>query len=184
MRMVRRSLALVPLCAAVLLAGCGVSIDERQSGDRTAVDIRTPLGDLAVRADATTPPETGLSVYPGARPIGDRGREHDNATVAITTPFFGLNIAAAQFESDAVPQAVLDYYKGQMASYGPVTECRGDIDFKGRRGAEQPVCKEKRRARDTQLVVGTEGDHRLVAVKSRGTGTEFAVVHIRAGGAG
>ena len=176
MRNRRRPVTLAVGCIAVLLAGCSISVDERRSDDRAEVDIRTPLGDVAVRADADTPPDTGLPVYPGARPLREPGREHDSATVSIGTTFFGMDVAAAKFVSDAAPQAIVAFYKDKMSAYGAVTECRGDIDW--RRGAA--VCKENLLRRgDWQLVAGTQERHRVVAVKPRGSGTEFAVVYIR-----
>jgi hypothetical protein len=41
------------------------------------------------------------------------------------------------------------------------------------------VCKEDLASRETQLVAGTEDSHRLVSVKPRGNGSEFAVVSIQ-----
>ena len=172
----RRGVTLTIGCLAVLVAGCSVSVDERRSGDRAEVDIRTPLGDIAVRADADRPPDTGLPVYPGARPLREAGSEHDSATVSIGTTFFGMNVAAAQFVSDAAPAVIVDFYRDRMAAYGAVTECRGDIDW--RRGVA--VCRKKLLGRgDWQLVAGSQDRHRVVAVKPRGTGTEFAMVYIR-----
>ena len=175
MRMMRWTVSCAAAVSIALLGGCGISVDERKSGDRTDVDIRTPLGDVAVRANANNPPDTGLPVYPGARPLRDRGREHDSATVSIGTTFFGLDIAAAQFVSDDAPESIVGFYREKMAAYGPVTECRGDIDWR----RDTAVCRKKLfRRGDWQLVAGTESRHRVVAVKPRGAGTEFAVVYV------
>ena len=171
-----KSLTLAVVLAALLpLAACGIDVREDQRGDQTEVDISTPLGDMVVRTNGETP-ATGLPVYPGAQPLRDD--EPESANVAIGSPFFGVNVAVARFASDAAPTAILEYYKNEMKAYGEVTECQGNIDFRRRGGAQVPVCRERGRSRERQLVVGTEERHRIVSVKPRGGGSEFAVVSI------
>jgi tellurite resistance-related uncharacterized protein len=155
----------------------------RQGGpdDNTRVEILTPLGDLSVRTDVESL-DTGLPVYPGSRPIRKGAHEPDNAEVRIGAGLFGLEVIAAKFESDADPAAIVDFYKGEMRTYGNVTECHGNIDFRGRRGARKPICKHWWGARAIQLVVGTEEHHRLVSVEPRAGGAEFAVVSIQTHG--
>ncbi len=174
----QRMTRLVAFPALVLLAACSVDVRENARGEQEDVDIRTPVGDLSVRTSVEAP-DTGLPVYPGARPTRDND---DSANVTIDTPFFGLDVVAATFESDDAPDAILAFYRNEMKTYGGVTECRGDIDFKWRRGANTPVCKETTRERDVQLVVGTERRHRTVSVKPRGAGSEFAVVYVQTQG--
>lgn len=62
-----------------------------------------------------------------------------------------------------------------MSSYGDVTECRGDANFRNGRA----VCRSQPFSKDVQLVVGTEEQHRIVSVKPRGTGSGFALVSIQ-----
>ena len=45
----------------------------------------------------------------------------------------------------------------------------------------QPVCENKPSSDEVELVSGTEEDHRLVSVKPRGQGSEFALVSIQIG---
>ena len=171
-------LALAAVVVAVLPAVACFEVRKGGPDDKTRVDILTPLGDLSVRTDVDSP-NTGLPVYPGARPVREGDREPDNAEVRIGARFFGLEVIAAKFESDADPAAIVDFYRNEMRSYGDVTECQGNIDFKGRRGARKPVCKKAWASRTIQLVVGTEGHHRLVSVEPRSRGAEFAVVSIQ-----
>jgi hypothetical protein len=174
-------LAVVAICVAVLPAVGGFEVREGGPDDNTRVDIMTPLGDLSVRTDVESP-DTGLPVYPGSRPVRNGSHEPDNAEVRIGAAFFGMEVIAAKFESDADPAAIVDFYKSEMRSYGTVTECRGNIDFRGRRGARRPICKHGWGSRAIQLVVGTEEHHRLVSVEPRGRGAEFAVVSIQTNG--
>src|SRR5687767_14624539 len=167
------SLALVP--AVVLLAGCGIDVHEQERGDQKRVEIRSVVGDMTVNTNVDAP-ATGLPVYPGAHPLDD-GDEPRSANVSIGSSLFDLKVEAGKFESGDPPQQVVDYYRKEMAAYGAVTECRGDIDFKGPKSDRRPVCRE-RGSRQIQLVAGTEERHRLVSVKPRRGGSEFAVVYI------
>ena len=69
-----------------------------------------------------------------------------------------------------------------MKTYGPVTECRGNIDFRGGQGNRRAVCKDEPSSADVQLVTGTEDRQRIVAVKPRGTGSEFSLVYVNTRG--
>ena len=175
----------LPPAAGVLallfpLVACAVGVAEAQSRKGTDVDIRTPVGSLSVHTEVDAR-ETGLPVYPGARPA----REHDNhesANLTIDTEWFGLKVVAAKFESDDAPPRVLDFYRKKMRTYGHVTECWGDVEFRGRKGAKQPVCVDKPSSTDVELVTGTEERQRVVAVKPHGEGSEFSLVYVKTRG--
>ena len=170
------TLVLAGLLSGLLLTGCSVDVQEEARGDRKRVDVRTPVGAVRVNTNVPTP-ATGLDVYPGARPTQD-GDGPRSADVSIGAPFFGVQVVAAKFASDDAPGQVAEFYRKALGAYGEVTECRGDIDFKGRSGS-RPVCRERRRSNVLQLVAGTERRHRLVSVEPRGDGSEFAVVFIQ-----
>jgi hypothetical protein len=173
---VRRLLILTLVAGlAPCVAACGISVNKDDDGRNKNVDIHTPLGNLSVKANSDTMPDTGLPVRAGARPL--REKDHDNADVNIEGGFFGVKVAVARFEDDGAPREVLDYYKKELSKYGAVVECHGNLDFK-HGSASAARCKE--RARDeTQLGVGSEEDNRVVSVKPRGTGSEFTLVHVR-----
>ncbi len=174
-------LALAFTPAVVMLAGCGIDVQEEAYGDRKRVEIRSAVGDMTVNTNVDAP-ATGLPVYPGARPLHD-GDEPRSANVSIGSSLFDLKVAAAKFESGDEPQRIVDYYRKEMAAYGAVTECRGDVDFTGPRSDRRPVCRGSG-SREIQLVAGTEERHRLVSVKPRRGGSEFAVVYIETRGEG
>jgi hypothetical protein len=69
-----------------------------------------------------------------------------------------------------------------MKTYGTVTECRGDVDFRGGPGARRVVCNKRTSSDDVQLVTGTEDRQRVVAVKPRGSGSEFSLVYVNTRG--
>jgi hypothetical protein len=168
------------LATSLLLPACGVTVDHDDSGRNTNVDIRTPFGTVDVRTDIDAA-ATGLPVYPGARPLRER---HDpaSANVNVGNSYFGVKVVAAKFEHDDAPEPIVDYYKNAMKKYGDVIECKGNIDFKGRDTLSHPVCNERRRSNEIQLVAGTEQRHRIVVVKPRGSGSEFSAVYIETRG--
>jgi hypothetical protein len=164
--------------ALVSVTGCGVDVHE--SGPGKNVDIKSPLGNVSVRTDVENP-DTGLPVYPGAQPLREHG-EHESAHVNVASPWFGVRVVAAKYESADAPDKILNFYRREMKTYGPVTECHGDVDFRGGAGSRQPVCREKSSSDDVQLVTGTEERQRVVAVKPRGNGTEFSLVYVNTKG--
>jgi hypothetical protein len=91
-------------------------------------------------------------------------------------------VIAANYESDDAQDKILDFYRREMRTYGPVTECRGDIDFRGGPGGRRAVCQERPSERDIQLVTGTEDRQRLVSVKPRSGGSEFSLVYVNTRG--
>ena len=158
------------------MAACNVDVRKHESGGKADVDITTPVGNVSVRTNVDTP-DTGLAVYPGARPLQDED-EPESADVNVGNSLFGVKVIAAKFESTDTQERIIDFYRNALKSYGDVTECRGNVNFRGGR----PICREKASARDFQLVVGPEDRQRIVSVKPRGTGTEFALVYVQTRG--
>jgi hypothetical protein len=161
--------------AAVSLAACEIRVARDENRHPTDVDVDTPLGDLSVTQDAV-PEDVGVKVYPGAQPLDDGG-EPDRANVFLESPFVDLRVAALKYTSDDAPEAIAEFYRRELAAYGPVTLCQGDIDFER---DSSPRCKSRRsRPGQLQVGVGTKSHFRLASVKPRGNGSEFAVVYVR-----
>ena len=176
MRYLARSVTTaVVLGVGLSVAACSIDVHEHPSGRDKDVDIRTPLGDMSLSSTAV--PDTGLPVYPGAQPFRERD-EDGNANVRIDSWLFDLDVAAAKFRTPARPEQVVEFYRGEMATLGEVVECRGEIDFKGRDGHQHAVCDPEFMERDTQLVVGTGNNHRMVVVTPRSGGAQFSIVRI------
>ena len=164
------SFALAPIVAVTLaLAACDVSVRDNDHGE--SVDVRTPVADISVRTEE--PADTGLPVYPGAQlQRNDKGRE--NANVRIDLPFVDVQVAAATFDSADAPELIAAFYTKELRTYGNVTECRGELDFR----KSGPVCRSNSSG-TIQLGAGTEDHHRMVVVKPRGGASEFAVLYVR-----
>jgi len=165
-----------PVIALGLLLLVACDVDVHNKGKDKGVDIRTAVGDFSVRSSEDGA-DTGLPVYPGAKPLHEKDNESASANVSASTSAFGLHVAAAKFQSSDAPPAIVAFYKDKMSTYGTVIECNGDVDFDDQ--SKQPVCKEESGSREIQLVAGTEQSHHLVSVKPRGDGSEFAVVSIQ-----
>ena len=177
--MTRTMLRLIFTASALVLAiGCGIDVHEAEPGK--SVDIKSPLGDVSVRTDVKNL-DTGLPVYPGAQPLREHG-EHENANVNVDSRWFGVKVVAAKYESDDAQDRILEFYRREMKTYGTVTECRGDVDFRGGPGARRAVCKEEPSSDDVQLLTGTEDRQRVVAEKRRGSGSEFSLVYVNTRG--
>ena len=161
---------------ALLLTSACVVVREEDDGKTKEVNISTPVGALAVTAGESAG-DTGLPIYPGAELSKDDGDgDKEQANVSIGTPWFGLHVRAAEYTSGDAPERILDFYRERMKAFGDVTECRGEVDFRDGR----PVCR-ARLAEGTQLVAGTEDNHRIVVVKPRSAGSELALVSIQTG---
>jgi hypothetical protein len=167
----------VLLASAIPIAACDIDVRKDESNGQADVDITTPVGNVNVRTNIETP-DTGLAVYPGAQPLRDED-EPESADVSVGNSTFGVKVLAAKFESRDGQDRIIDFYRNELKAYGDITECRGDIDFRGRGDARHPVCREKPFERDLQLMAGPEDRQHIVSVKPRGDGTEFARVYIQ-----
>jgi beta-lactamase regulating signal transducer with metallopeptidase domain len=147
---------------------------DRSSG--TNLVIRTPLGSMTARADAEGR-ATDLPLYPGAHVLRDEPKR-DNGVVDFATPLFTLKVAAATFETSDPPASVAAFYRTAMSAFGDVVECQGRVEFRGKASSRHAVCRESPTAQEIQLAVGTKDVHRLVAVRPRVAGSEFALVYV------
>lgn len=111
----------------LLLAGCHVTEDDH--GDHKNVSIGTPFGSMKVNTNKSTDTSSiGITAYPGATPIKDKGDDDDsnNANVSMSFGPFHLGVKAADFQTSDPSDKVIAFYTKDLASrYGSVIECRG-----------------------------------------------------------
>ncbi|HMF89159.1 MAG TPA: hypothetical protein VKL40_00840 [Candidatus Angelobacter sp.] len=178
----------ITLCmglALVALNGCSVSTHhDSASGQDKDVDIKTPLGSLSVHKGATDPKDTGLALYPGAQLKKDMDGE-GGANVNISSSFFGVKVVALKYQSNDAPEKILAFYRKDMAKYGKVLDCGGgfSMNYHRRDKDEEVTCdRDHGSGHDysQELKVGTENNQRIVAIKPSGSGSEFALVYVRA----
>ena len=122
------TLAVAAPLSCLLLAGCHVTEDDH--GDHKNVSIGTPFGSMKVNTNknGTDTASIGITAYPGATPIKDKGDNDDsnNANVSMNFGPFHLGVKAADFQSSDTSDKIIAFYKKDLASrYGSVIECRG-----------------------------------------------------------
>jgi hypothetical protein len=186
-------IVLLVACALLFLPACHVNVHKNADESEKKVDIDTPIGGIHV-SQAPDVKNIGLPIYPGARPIQkeEEGQEK-SANVSISTSFFGLKVAAQEFESNDPPEKLLSFYNDALKRYGAVLTCHGpwhgggDVNVKmgkdkstGKSGALS--CNNESGGTTTELKVGTEDNEHLVEIEAKGKGSKFALVHVEVHG--
>ncbi len=177
----RLSTGLFVTGVALFLLGC--SIDTEKGDKKNNVTITSPLGNLQVRPEAD-PRDTGLSVYPNARLKHDSEDDRGRANVNIATPFFGLKVVAISYESDDTPEKLIAYYRKDLARYGKVVECKGDHQGSSAKSKEKNDLKltldcDDNGGEGVELKAGEGERQRIVGIRPRGSGSEFALVYLQ-----
>ena len=171
------------------LAGCTTQRKETDNSMKPnkEVAIRTPLGDLTMQAKLD-PNDMGLKLYPGSRPRPDTEAESNssNANFNVATSIFGFKLMVQKYESDDAPEQILAFYEKELKQFGKVVKCPGGSEesAEASHNIDAPVgCDTNNEADDeayeTELKVGTTGNQHIVAVKSHGKGTRFALVYVK-----
>jgi hypothetical protein len=175
----------------ILLPACSVNVKKGESGDDKKVDIETPVGGIHVSKDADAR-DTGLPVYPGARPKEKRDNDHDetSANVNMSWGAYGLRVIAVQYTTDDSPEKVAAFYRDKLKTYGTILECHTDkndvgnvdtqIGDKSDKNSQELSCG-KNTGKDLELKVGTKENQHLVNIRPQdsGKGTDFALVYVR-----
>jgi hypothetical protein len=182
LRLINRSLAItMTLAALALLPACSVNVKDHGEDGHSKVDISTPVGGIHVdeKADAR---DTGLPVYPGARPKAkSNDSDKKSANVNISTFGFGLKVVALEYESDDPPDKIVAYYRDQLKKYGNVLQCRGG-SYKVSSGhvvGGDMKCDSDDSGNKIELKAGTEDNQHIVAIEPEGKGSNFAIVWLR-----
>lgn len=165
------------------LSGCKISTSKSSDGHDKDVDIRTPLGSISVHKGETDPKATGLTPYPGAQIKNDTDGE-GGANVNVSSSLFGVKVAVLKYRSDDPPEKVLNFYRKDMSKYGKVVDCTGGFTATyHRHDADSEVsCDGGHAGHEYKEVlrVGTENNQRDMAIRPSGSGSEFALIYVRA----
>lgn len=172
--------------AVLLLALAACNIRTEKRADNKKVDIETPFGGIHVGTD-TSAQDTGLSAYPGARlkpsDSDDEGRMRDRHSANVNVEFgnFGVRVVALDYLTDDPPDKVVSYYRNELKKYGPVLECPKGLVESKHDGLRELKCSDSGRqeAGRLDLAVGVPERQRIVSVKPRGKGAEFALVYVQ-----
>jgi hypothetical protein len=176
----------VIFAALALLPACSVNVKDHGEDGNAKVDINTPLGGIHVDQNVDAR-DTGLPVYPGARPKAKSNDDKQSVNVSLGALGFGLKVVAAEYESDDSPAKIIAYYQDQLRKYGNVLQCRGgsglQIDGDGAKKGSVPGGKLKCDSDDggnkVELKAGTDDNQHIVAIEPAGKGSDFAIVWLR-----
>jgi hypothetical protein len=187
-----RLMSTVIFATLALLPACSVSVKDHGDNGTDKVDISTPVGGIHVDENANAR-DTGLPVYPGARP---KPKAHDgdekSANVNMSAFGYGLKVVALEYESDDAPGKVIAYYQDQLKKYGNVLQCHAshakvddDVPLVG--GKRGYVVGGKIKCDDdsgktVELKAGTDDNQRIVSVDPDGKGSDFTIVWVRVRG--
>jgi hypothetical protein len=181
-----RLLVALAFAGSLVLPACSVNVKKSDDGEDKNVDIRTPVGSIHVDKGASAN-DTGLPVYPGARPKKEEKNDSDekNANVNLSAFGFGLKVVAIEYESDDPPDKLVAYYKDQLKKYGSVLECHtsGHVSYSRHDSDKSKALTcDQDDGKNIELKVGTEDNQHIVAVQSEGKGSSFALVYVRTHG--
>jgi hypothetical protein len=173
---------------ALLLPACSVNVKKNEDETDKKVDIETPFGGIHVSKDADAR-DTGLSVYPGARPRQkEESGEEKSANVTMSAGSFGLKVVAVEYESDDQPAKLITYYTKELGKYGTVLQCHNswhgkdvNVNIGENKNSSELTC-DNSNGNTTELKVGTKNNQHIVAIEPEGKGSKFALVAVQVHG--
>jgi hypothetical protein len=182
-------LALLPLAAALGLAGCRVHVDKDANGKEKTVQVDTPFGGVHVNTDQTTAADLGLPVYPGAESIKNDDT-HKSADVHLGFGKWQLRVKAVSYGTSDSREKVIAFYKKALTRYGDVIECDGDSPVgtptqtheglncsDDTHNSNQVQMNSKDLTHDYQLKAGSKRHQHIVGFeKDHGSRTSFELV--------
>jgi hypothetical protein len=183
-----RLMLAVAAAAILVLPACSVNVKKGDNGEEKKVDINTPLGGIHVNNDADVR-DTGLPVYPGARPKKkDDDDDEKSANVDISSFGFSLKVVAVEYESDDAPAKLIAFYQDKLKKYGNVVECHTeghDYHYNpsgDSHGSRELKCAGDGSGKNVELKVGTEENQRVVSIQPESKGSSFALVYVHTKG--
>jgi hypothetical protein len=167
----------VLLATLALLPACSVNVKDKGGDGNSKVDISTPVGGIHVDENADAR-DTGLTVYPGARPKPktDDG-DKKSANVNMSAFGYGLKVVALEYVSDDPPDKIIAYYQDQLKKYGHVLQCHSN-GIKADHGGKLK-CDSDDSGNKVELKAGTDDNQHIVSVEPEGKGSDFAIVWLR-----
>jgi hypothetical protein len=168
----------VLLATIALLPACSVNVKDKGGDGNSKVDISTPVGGIHVDENADAR-DTGLPVYPGARPKPktDDG-DKKSANVNMSAFGYGLKVVALEDVSDDPPDKIIAYYQDQLKKYGHVLQCHSN-GIKADHDGGKLKCDSDDSGNKVELKAGTDDNQHIVSVEPEGKGSDFAIVWLR-----
>ena len=159
------------LVVALLVFSVGACSAE-DSGSSHGIEASVRINDEATAEDV------GLPAYPGSKLYKEPGESSSGANVGLSTPLFGLKVAAVKLESADEPEQVARFYRKALSKYGDLLDC-SDGAATTEKASEGLKC-DPTDSDEHRIVykVGTKNNQRIVAIKPHGKGARFDLVHV------
>jgi hypothetical protein len=160
-----------------------------QEKDKSGVNVTVTSKDgseagLMISAQATAK-ETGLPLYPGAKPSKEDGNGSAAANLGLWGSTFGFKLVVLKMESSDSPEKVAAFYQKALAKYGTVLNCTGVSKAQGDKdkhdSSNKLTCDDDHAdAGEMVFKAGTKEKQHLVSVKPNGTGCTFNLLYVEA----
>lgn len=124
--------------------------------------------------------DVGLPDYPGSTLYKAPGESSSGANVGLSTPLFGLKVAAVKLESADRPERVAKFYRKALSRYGDLLDCSDGAATAATAAASGELKCDPADPGEHSFVykVGSEKNQRIVAIKPHGKGSQFDLVHV------
>jgi hypothetical protein len=161
------------LAVALLFFGVGA-----QSADDSKADGGFDAS-VRIREEASAG-DVGLPAYPGSKPYKEPGDSSSGADVGLSSPLFGIKVAAVKLESIDPPEQVARFYRKALSKYGDVLDCSDGAAAEKKTADDEALkCDPTDSDGHSHLYkVGTQKNQRVVAIKPHGRGTRFDLVYV------
>ena len=138
--------------------------------------------------DKASAAQTGLSVYPGAKPVEKSQKDDSDANIDFSFGGYGLKVVVVRLQTEDAPDKVAAFYRNDLARYGAVIDCsdpqapRAKPSNKDREEDEEDdriLCKKNESKKNAITYrVGTRRNQRVASIESQGGLTRIHLVRV------
>lgn len=179
-----------------LISGC--SVQDRKNGQSENVQLRTPIGALAVRTNEVHAADLGLPSYPGAVQTVKHGDDSGSADIDMSFGKWQLHVKAIEYRSGDPGDKIVAFYKNALSQYGDVLTCKDKVavgepthtrqgltcaddhgyhvDMQLDTSHEPLHGKTPQISGNVKLLAGSPQDQHIVEVHPSSDGTKFSLV--------
>ena len=133
-----------------------------------------------------TAKDVGLSIYPGARPHKDEGK--DDSSAAQLWAWYnnsGFKLVVLKLESDDSPDKISAFYRKELARYGEVLDCSAPpqkTNDTAKNSSHKLTCDDdevQMKSGHFQYKAGTKENQHLVGIEPNGSGSVFHLIYVK-----
>lgn len=136
--------------------------------------------------DKASAAQTGLSVYPGAKPADKSQKDDSDANIDFSFGGYGLKVVVVRLQTEDAADKVAAFYRNDLARYGSVIDCGDPQAPRAKPSAKDAdedddriVCKKNESKRGAITYrVGTRRNQRVASIESSGGFTRINLVRV------